>query len=97
MIPHEKALVQRLEKKPFALLGVNSDGPAEKVAALEKEHGLAWRNAVDGSTDGPIASTWNIRAWPTIFVLDAKGVIRAKGHSLPEGLLDGLIEEAGKP
>jgi hypothetical protein len=27
MLPHEKELVERLEDKPFALLGINSDGP----------------------------------------------------------------------
>ena len=40
---------------------------------------------------------WNIRAWPTIYVLDATGVIRAKNPSI-EGALDTLIDgllEAG--
>lgn len=43
-----------------------------------EEHAIPWRNAVEGSTDGPIANAWNVSGWPTIYVLDAKGVIRHK-------------------
>jgi len=78
MIPHEKALVQRLQNKPFALLGINSDGPAAKVLEILAKQGITWRNAVDVSTGGPIATAWNVHGWPTIYVLDAKGVIRFK-------------------
>lgn len=76
MLPHEKALVQRLKDKPFALLGVSSDGDRAKVQELLKREGITWRQAIDGSTDGPWATTWNVQGWPTIYVLDAKGVIR---------------------
>jgi hypothetical protein len=96
MLPHEKALVERLKDKPFALIGINSDAPrdlpdglseeerwtrtAEHVRKLELEQGLTWRNAVDGSTRGPLARRWNVKGWPTIYVLDARGVIRYRGH-----------------
>ena len=30
-------------------------------------------------TSGPISSKWGVRSWPTIYVLDHKGVIRFKG------------------
>jgi hypothetical protein len=38
MYPHERSLVKRLEGKPFALLGINSD-PSQKVLkeVIEKE------------------------------------------------------------
>ena len=32
-----------------------------------------------GNPRGPIATRWNVRGWPTIYVLDGKGVIRFKG------------------
>ena len=78
MYPHERSLVKRLANEPFALIGVNSD-PKEKVlAALEREN-ITWRSYWDGgNTSGPIASRWNVRGWPTIYVLDQKGVIRYK-------------------
>lgn len=76
MLPHEKTLVKRLAEQPFALLGINSDGPAEKVKEILKKQGITWRQVIDGSTEGPLATKWNISGWPTIFVLDAQGVIR---------------------
>jgi hypothetical protein len=76
MIPHEKEMVARLKGKPFALIGINSDGGRSALQKIIKEQGITWRNAVDGDTSGPIATQWNVHGWPTIYVLDAKGVIR---------------------
>lgn len=76
MLPHEKALVERLKDKPFALIGINSDGDAATVRKLLAEQGITWRNAIDVSTEGPWARAWNVSGWPTIYVLDHKGVIR---------------------
>ena len=78
MLPHEKTLVKRLEKEPFALLGINSDGPAEKVREILAKEQITWRQAIDVTTSGPLATRWNVRGWPTIYVVDAKGVIRYK-------------------
>jgi hypothetical protein len=78
MLPHEKALVERLKSKPFALIGINSDGDAAAVKKILADQGITWRNAIDGSTEGPLATKWNVQGWPTIYVLDAKGTIRFK-------------------
>ena len=76
MIPHEKEMVARLKNKPFALVGINSDGGRDALLKIMKEQGIFWRSAVEGSTNGPIATKWNVHGWPTIFVIDANGVIR---------------------
>jgi peroxiredoxin len=79
MYPHERSLVKRLEGKPFALLGVNSD-PKDRLRQAMKKENITWRSWWDGgNTGGPIAKAWNVSGWPTIYVLDAKGVIRYKG------------------
>ena len=81
MYPHERSLVKRLESQPFALIGVNSDTDKEKLKPrLEKEQ-ITWRSFWNGpkGTDGPISRAWNVRGWPTIYVLDHKGMIRFKG------------------
>jgi hypothetical protein len=78
MMPHEKEMVVRLKDKPFQLIGINSDGDRSVVQKILKEQNVTWRQAVDGSTEGPIASSWNIHGWPTIYILDSKGVIRYK-------------------
>ena len=80
MYPHERSLVKRLAGKPFALLGINSDRDREALKEVMAKEEITWRSWWDGgSTLGPIASQYNVSAWPTIFVLDAKGVIRYKG------------------
>lgn len=78
MLPHERELVKRLEGRPFALLGVNSDRPGSNLKAFVQAERITWRNWQDGGQRGPIATFYGIRAWPTIYVLDADGVIRYK-------------------
>jgi hypothetical protein len=95
MIPHERSLVHRLENKPFALLGINSDPGASYRSAVQKE-GITWKSWWDGGNPmGPIATRWNVYAWPTIYVLDAKGVIRyrdVRGESM-DAAVDALLKE----
>jgi hypothetical protein len=78
MYPHERSLVKRLQDQPFVLLGVNSDQDADALRKVVARGEVTWRFWCDGGKRGPIASGWNIRLWPTIYVLDAKGVIRYK-------------------
>ncbi|MBI3877355.1 MAG: redoxin domain-containing protein [Verrucomicrobia bacterium] len=98
MYPHERSLVARMKDKPFALLGVNSD-PKERLREVVKKENLSWRMWWDGgSTDGPIATKWNVSGWPTIYVLDAKGVIRFKevrGEQMDKAV-DSLLAELDK-
>jgi hypothetical protein len=99
MIPHEKELVERLKDKPFALLGINSDGDAAKVKSILADTGISWRQAIDGSTSGPIAKRWQVQGWPTIYVLDAKGVIRytnVRGQEM-EDAVNALLKEMEAP
>src|SRR5437588_3453043 len=81
MYPHERSLVKRLEGKPFALIGVNSDTDKEKLKKRMAAEQITWRSFWNGpkGTDGPISRAWNVRGWPTIYVLDHNGVIRFKG------------------
>src|SRR5687768_15277589 len=98
MIPQEKALVKRLQDKPFALLGINSDLPNDSeldalpfeqklervrrhvLREVVQKHGLTWRNAIACGTDGPLPTQWNVSGWPMIYVIDASGKIRYRGH-----------------
>ncbi len=97
MIPHEKEMVERLKDQAFALIGINSDGGREAVQEILKREEISWRNVVDGSTEGPIATQWNVRGWPTIYVLDATGKIRFKGlrdEALEKAVMELLAESA---
>ena len=91
MYPHERSLVKKLAGKPFALLGVNSD-PKDRLNQVLKKENMTWRSWWDGgNTSGPIATKWNVSGWPTIYVLDHKGVIRYK--EVREKAMDDAVDE----
>ena len=96
MIPHEKQMVAKLKDQPFALLGVNSDGGRSALLKIMQKQGITWRQAVDGDTSGPLAAQWKVTGWPTIYILDARGVIRYKDVQDPqlEDAVAKLINEA---
>jgi hypothetical protein len=78
MYPYERSLVKKYQDKPFALIGVNSDDK-EDLEGILADRTIKWPCFWDGgSTGGPIATQWNVHGWPTIYILDEKGVIRYK-------------------
>lgn len=78
MYPHERSLVERMKDKPFTILGVNSD-PVERYKKALTENNITWPSFWDGGkTGGPIATEWAVSGWPTIYIIDAHGVIRYK-------------------
>ena len=99
MYPHERSLVKKLADKPFVIIGVNSDKDRDKLKETIKEENITWRSFWNGgSTSGPISTEWNVHGWPTIYVIDADGVIRHKnlrGDPL-EKAIEALVEKAEK-
>ena len=99
MFPHERSLVKQLADKPFALIGVNSDADPEHLRKAVKKKNVTWRSFWGGEhgTSGPIAVKWGVHTWPTLYVIDAKGVIRFKnrrGKELDKAITE-LLAEAG--
>jgi hypothetical protein len=97
MYPHERSLVKRLEGKPFALVGVNSDASRDVLKKVIADEKMTWRSFFDGQ-GGPIARQWNVSGWPTLYVIDAKGVIREKwlgspGDKVMDETIDKLLKE----
>ena len=94
MYPHERSLVQRLEGKPFALLGVNSDPNRDTAKGAVVSEKLSWRSFWNGSgvTSGPISSAWQVQGWPTLYVIDDRGVIRYKFVGGVQEELDRAVE-----
>lgn len=76
-MPHIKEFI--LTYPDITVIGVNSDSNITNLKEQLDKHGITWRNAVDGSQSGPWSSQWNIRSWPSAFLLDEQGVILAKG------------------
>jgi hypothetical protein len=98
MYEHERSLVKRLEGKPFALIGVNSDNDREELKGVLVEERITWRSFWNGgSTNGPISNQWKVTSWPSIWVIDAKGVIRyrdVRGPAMDQAV-DALLKELG--
>jgi peroxiredoxin len=77
---HERSFVDKMKGKPFALIGINSDEPEDALKAVEKNE-LNWRsfrNEREGVSS--ISEDWDVAGWPTLVVLDSKGIIAYRGH-----------------
>jgi hypothetical protein len=96
MYPHERSLVKKLADKPFVLLGVNSDTDLMELKKVLEEEQITWRSFWNGKqgTGGPISTEWNVHGWPTLYIIDHKGVIRHKFVGSPgDEKLDAAIEK----
>jgi RNA polymerase sigma factor (sigma-70 family) len=109
MVPHERALATRYAGKPFVIVGVNGDtlpmkdfqltGPdgkpiddTQRVKAALEKHQITWRSFRSGQFG--IAADWNVRSWPTVYLIDRLGVIQGKWKGDPgEKKLDAAIEK----
>ncbi|MCY4573445.1 MAG: redoxin domain-containing protein [Gemmatimonadetes bacterium] len=83
--PYQRAMLDIFGEDDVALLGVNSDAMLETIVQAKEDEGLDYRTWWDGhsqpdaetvAAEGPIATEWGVRGWPTIYVLDDEGVIR---------------------
>ena len=79
LYPQNRAVVEQLKGRPFAFLGVSSDATLATLKNTIAAGDITWRCWWDGGTEGPIQRRWNIRQWPSIIILDHRGVIRYKG------------------
>jgi thiol-disulfide isomerase/thioredoxin len=99
LIPYQREFVTKMKKRPFVLLGVNADKRAE-AAAIQRKNITNWRSWQDGP-NGPIGAKFQIKGYPTTFILDRKGTIRYAGSAVnwefyDQFLKNLLAEEDGK-
>ena len=78
MIPHEREMVEKFKSKPFALISVSADDEKKELEDFIAKEPMPWTHWWEGP-DASLIKQWNIRILPTIYVIDAKGVIRHKG------------------
>jgi hypothetical protein len=97
MFPHERSLVAKMKDEPFALIGVNSDKNYKDLKQKQfVEEKITWRSFTCGEkgTMGPIPTQWGVTGWPSIFLIDAQGVLRNHWLGSPgEEVLDKAIED----
>lgn len=99
--PLEKAMVDGMKNRPFAVVGVNGDDDKEEVKRVIDKEKLNWSSWWDGGPNrNRIGERWQVNAYPTIYVLDHKGVIRYRFIGVPgpalEHAVDQLLQECEK-
>src|SRR2546423_1360004 len=97
MIPEERAMVQRLAGKPFALVSISIDESPQDVTNFQAKQPMPWTHWYNGPS-GPIIADLNACLYPTIYVIDAKGIIRYKDirEKLLSDAVDVLLKEGEK-
>jgi thiol-disulfide isomerase/thioredoxin len=106
MMPHEREIVQHFKDRPFVMVSVNSTKSRDDLLKSIKAKAITWRCWWDprGESDGPIAARWNVRGWPTVYLLDHRGIIRLKfvgfvgqsdeGQPPIDATVEALVKEA---
>jgi cytochrome oxidase Cu insertion factor (SCO1/SenC/PrrC family) len=87
MMPHERSLVDNLKDKPFALIGVNGDESyGDEFKKNIEKHKVTWRSFKNspGGDKPDLSDAWNLEGWPTLYLIDAKGIIRKVWLGGPE-------------
>lgn len=82
--PYHRLMLELYKNKPFTIVGINSDPELDVARKGKVVNRLPYRTWWDGyvekkNTEGPIASSWGVTGWPTMYVLDKAGIIRFAG------------------
>ena len=96
MIPHEREMVKHFEGKKFKLVSVSADAKKETLTKFLEKEEMPWTHWWNGAKGG-LVEEYQIRFYPTVYIIDGKGVIRAKhlrGDDL-EKFVDKLLAESG--
>ena len=78
-VPHEREMAERLKGRQFALLGVDCSDDRDTARKVVERERMDWPSWYDGADrEGAIVGLYHIRQFPTVIVIDARGVIRAR-------------------
>jgi peroxiredoxin len=100
--PRLRATLDRLRDRPFVILGINNNDRREPLKEAIAHREITWRCWWDGDEpdgSGPITKRWNVRGYPTFFLIDHQGVIRSKADTHPfdasfDSAIESLLKEA---
>jgi peroxiredoxin len=81
MLPLMNQAAEQLKDKNAVVIGVNTDIETEAKKALA-DYKVTFRNVLDNTSSGPNTTLYNLRNFPTLYLIDPKGVIAIKNGSL---------------
>lgn len=88
--PQQTELAEQYRRRPLTMINVSGDDDAQLVSEHLAEHpvpGQHWWNGPEGG----VVDAWNVQAFPTVYLIDADGVIRYR--NLHDEELDKAIEK----
>ncbi len=97
MIPHEREMTGKLKDKPFTFISLSADDKKETLTKFLDTEPMPWTHWWNGGARGGAVEAYKVRFFPTVYVIDAKGVIRHKhlrGDDL-EKAVEKMLEEKG--
>ena len=77
MIPHEREMVSKFKDKPFVLVSISADDEKKTLGDFLAKEKMPWTHWWSGP-QSEMMENYDIEHFPTIYVLDSKGVIRHK-------------------
>lgn len=77
-IPHTNELVKKMKDKPFVFVSISSDAKKETLTEFLKKNEMPWTHWWEGVGENTLGQVWGVTGIPTVYVIDAKGVIRHK-------------------
>jgi len=103
VVPQLRDWYQRYEPRGFTIVGVHSpeffwEKPADKVRGAMQKQTIRYPVVLDN--DHTIWDRWGVRAWPTLVLVDRKGVVRFRhigegAYAETEAMIRRLLEEQG--
>jgi thiol-disulfide isomerase/thioredoxin len=78
MIPHERDMVKRLRGQPFVLVSISADDDKQTLIDFLAKNNMPWTHWWNGPPPRGIITEYRVLGFPTTYVLDAEGIIRAK-------------------
>jgi len=92
--PHLKELYSKTDRAKFEIIGIAGRSSFDGIKKLIDQHEVTWPQIFSDETN-KIIEKYEIRAYPTVFLIDTDGIIIAKnlrGNELEEKILN-LIKD----
>jgi thiol-disulfide isomerase/thioredoxin len=99
-LPHVKEIYKKYHEKGLEIVGISCDGSSEALKAFTKKEDMPWvqlwdvSQAEEGNQWHALATKWNVRGIPTMFLIDRSGNLRTvEARGKLEELIPKLLEE----
>lgn len=84
-LPELKELFSKYNERKFEILGVNLDTDQQAANAYIAQHKLPWQHIAEpGGLEGPLAKQFGIISLPTMFIVNAEGVVYKNSSNIAD-------------